>query len=217
MGMLLPLPLGRTPPAMMRWHIAMLERVMKSGICSEYDDFRASAGLPPVGGRGCILVEVHDLKARVAGFDADFAAWRVVQAEEDASNAERRRRRDEVEARSLAACRAKAKKRSAERRDAKARGDDWAALMRERNRSMLADRELLGMTFAALGKKYDVSPGRAQDIISREIRIERRRASLHRAVPSRSRPIDMGGTRDVWHEWTPEMQAAEFGKSDSMG
>lgn len=75
-----------------------------------------------------------------------------------------------------------------------------------------------GLTFQEIGLDYGISKSRVQQIYGK---IDKRLARQHqrlvdegkrgRSKLARGRVLDMGGARDVWHTWTPEAQAMEFG------
>ncbi len=172
----------------------------------DYNAFRDSAGLPRVGGHGCALIEIADLTARAAGFDE---AWRRWWGREPSAVETRSHWHSDGHDKNVESIRAKAKLRTEQRKAVKESGGDWDEMMKQRRRSMYSDR-LAGMTYSAIGTKYDISPTTAQNIIRREERKQIKLAKKMMSVRTVSRPIDMGGQRDVWHEWTPEMQADEF-------
>jgi hypothetical protein len=67
-----------------------------------------------------------------------------------------------------------------------------------RNKEIYIDRIEKGMTYRAIGEKYNLSRERIRQIVAK---IERQKVSGLRIVRrkhSPSRPIDMGGPRDVW-------------------
>ncbi len=66
-----------------------------------------------------------------------------------------------------------------------------------------------GLTFREIGAVCGVTAGRGQQLYQRALRWRER--TKRNLLPLPTRPIDMGGERDVWHVWTPEMQAKELG------
>ena len=66
-----------------------------------------------------------------------------------------------------------------------------------------------GATYRAIAKKYGMHPSGAHHICRRQTFLKRKQYNESLS----SRPLDMGGERDIWHEWTPEMQLEEFKQS----
>lgn len=80
----------------------------------------------------------------------------------------------------------------------------------DRNRAIVVMRRG-GATFKQIGKEFGITSARARYIsLDYEMKDKWSRTKFMNHIPA-SRPIDMGGSDGVVHEWTPEMQAREFG------
>lgn len=162
--------------------MASLEKVRE-------DLWRRAMGLPPLA----------EYKAIVKREKAKRARWAKKAARREAERLAEWQMRQEIRAAAQAA---------------------WVRSSPERNDEIIRLRDA-GETFKAIGIKFGISASAVQSMYKR-MNSKRERgekleahkrfvASLNiRRVPY-GRPIDMGGSRDNWLDWTPEMQAREFG------
>ena len=134
---------------------------------------------------------------------ADRAAWAAERAHWEVL-AEARKAQDAEHARKVAEKKARKAARIAAGIPAKAQVSPF----RDRTIKMLEMRSQ-GQTFQAIGDAFGVHRERVRQIVAKE---QRRLRHPRFWLPSEPcRPIDMGGERDVWHDWTPEQNARELG------
>lgn len=74
----------------------------------------------------------------------------------------------------------------------------------ERNREIFLRRVVDGERIDALAKEYGLTRARIQVIVDKWRKVEKEKIAAFLAIPTISRPMDMGGPRDVWVESTPE-------------
>jgi hypothetical protein len=134
--------------------------------------------------------------------------WREHRAEEKRAQERwaEEQRRIWVEAQRQAFDRERKSKRALQARQRRAKPPPPAGEVRrehrERHRKALLLR-LEGKTFREIGEEIGVSKNRAHQIVERAVRENqtlRKRWRL-RFRPNLGRPLDMGGQREVWHEF----------------
>lgn len=67
-----------------------------------------------------------------------------------------------------------------------------------------------GKTLAEVGEMFSLSKDRIRQIVVNEERRQQKAQKRAHLRHRKSRPLDMGGIRDEWQHWTPEMQYMEF-------
>lgn len=80
--------------------------------------------------------------------------------------------------------------------------DERRAAFTARYEAIWLSRET-GVTVAVIAREYSITPYRVRQIVARIDRREARRQDISRRRRGRSRPVDMGGPRDVWLTFTP--------------
>jgi hypothetical protein len=154
----------------------------------------------PNGARRVVHVQANDFERA----ERDVVRWAETQWAEHiapleikaalALRAEERRERRMWEAQMHATYIAEAERRRARQ------SIDYPA----RNARIVAMRSE-GRTFRALAAEFDLTPERVRQIVIVDARKKRKAIEKwHADRANLGRPIDMGGRRDVWQEFTPE-------------
>lgn len=74
----------------------------------------------------------------------------------------------------------------------------------DRNREIFMRRVVGGERRDTLAKEYGLTRARIQVIVDKWWKVEKERIEKRLSIPTISRPVDMGGARDMWIVATPE-------------